>query len=63
MFFGENELNIELLGVFKIKRNNFNHKSFDNREYDSLSIRTSGNAKFFVICFIDCSIDFKLIKC
>lgn len=46
MFFGENELNIELIGVFKIKRENFNHKSFDNREYDSLSIRTNGTAKF-----------------
>lgn len=46
MFFSENELSIELLGVFKIKREKFVHKSFDSRSYDSISIRLSGSGKF-----------------
>ncbi|MEE1075049.1 MAG: AraC family transcriptional regulator [Acutalibacteraceae bacterium] len=46
MFFGENEISLELLGVFKIKREAFNHKSFTSRSYDSLSIRLSGSGKF-----------------
>ncbi len=46
MFFAENELSIELLGVFKIKRASFKHKSFSNRAYDSISVRIDGNAEF-----------------
>ena len=46
MFFGENEISLELLGVFKIKREAFNHRSFTSRSYDSLSIRLSGSGKF-----------------
>lgn len=46
MFFVENEHAIELLGVFKLNREEFNHKSFNGRAYDSLSIRIKGSAKF-----------------
>ena len=46
MFFQKNDISAELLGVFKIKRENFNNTSFGGRAYDSLSIRLSGSAKF-----------------
>lgn len=46
MFFDENELVLDLLGVFKITRNKFNHESFDGRTHDSLGFRLSGNASF-----------------
>lgn len=46
VFFSNNEIFIELLGVFKIKRQNFRHKSIDNRSYDSLSIRIHGSGIF-----------------
>lgn len=46
MFFSENELSLELLGVFKINRDGYEHKSFDHRSYDSLSIRLKGSGKF-----------------
>ena len=46
MFFSESDLSLELLGVFKIKRTDFTHKSFDSRGYDSISIRLHGSAKF-----------------
>lgn len=46
MFFSKNDISAELLGVFKIKRENFNHHSFGGRAYDSLSIRLAGSAKF-----------------
>ena len=40
MFFSESDLSIELLGVFKINRDKYDHKSFENRGYDILSFRT-----------------------
>jgi AraC-like DNA-binding protein len=46
MFFKNDELSIELLGVFKITRQEYRNKSFDNRVYDSLSIRLKGIGKF-----------------
>ena len=39
MFFKENELILELLGVFKITRNQFFHESIDGRAYDCLGFR------------------------
>ena len=46
MFFNDNELVLDLLGVFKITRNKFNHESFDGRAHDSLGFRLSGNGSF-----------------
>ena len=46
MFFNENELVLDLIGVFKITRNKFDHESFDGRTYDCLGFRLSGNAVF-----------------
>ena len=46
MFFSENDLSIELLGVFKINRSVYDHKSFEGRGYDILSIRLKGKGKF-----------------
>lgn len=46
MFFSENELSLELLGVFKIKRSETAIKSFDKRHYDSLSVRLEGRGQF-----------------
>ena len=46
MFFSENELSLELLGVFKIKREVFSLKSNNSRNYDSLSIRLCGRGVF-----------------
>lgn len=45
MFFAETQLSLELLGIFKIKRGAGARDSFD-RNYDSLSIRLDGCAKF-----------------
>ena len=45
MFFAESELSLELLGIFKIKRDAGARESFD-RSYDSISIRLDGSAKF-----------------
>ena len=46
MFFSESDLSLELLGVFKINRKEYDHKSFDGRGYDILSFRLKGNGKF-----------------
>lgn len=46
MFFSESDLSIELLGVFKINRDKYDHKSFENRGYDILSFRLKGRGKF-----------------
>lgn len=45
MFFAESELSLELLGIFKIKREAGARESFE-RSYDSISIRLDGSAKF-----------------
>ena len=46
MFFAENEIYAELLGVFKIKREKYVNKTAYKRNYDSLSIRLSGRGQF-----------------
>lgn len=46
MFFSCDELKIELSGVFKIKRESDTVKTSDDREYDSISIRTKGSGTF-----------------
>lgn len=46
MFFSEDELSLELLGVFKLQRNEFSLKSNNTRSYDSLSIRLRGRGVF-----------------
>lgn len=46
MFFSENDISLELLGVFKIKRiEEFNKKSHE-RNYDTISIRLAGKCAF-----------------
>ncbi len=47
MFFSEDALSLELLGVFKIvRRDNFSEKHSYKRGYDSLSIRVAGKGEF-----------------
>ena len=46
MFFAENELSLELLGVFKISRKTEKTQKSHQRNYDSLSLRLSGSGKF-----------------
>lgn len=46
MFFAENELSLELSGVFKISRKTEKVQKSHPRNYDSLSIRLSGSGKF-----------------
>lgn len=46
MFFSENDITVELLGVFKLTRKDFVLKSASKRNYDSLSIRTEGRGHF-----------------
>lgn len=46
MFFSQTELSLELLGIFKIKREKGEQKSAKPRSYDALSIRLSGSALF-----------------
>ena len=46
MFFAENDITVELLGVFKLTRKDYFLKSASNRNYDSLSIRTEGTGHF-----------------
>lgn len=46
MFFCENELSVELLGVFKLKREEMFSKSNTQRGYDSISMRLRGRANF-----------------
>lgn len=45
MFFSDNNIALELLGVFKIKRQKLSRKSIDNRIYDSISIRLWGKGQ------------------
>jgi len=42
MFFSENDLTLEILGVFKINRGKYNLHASRERNYDSISIRTDG---------------------
>lgn len=46
MFFSDSELSLELLGIFKIKRERSEGKTQNTRSYDSISIRTRGSAYF-----------------
>ena len=46
MFFSENDISLDLLGVFKIKREAFSLKSAVARNYDSISTRLSGRGVF-----------------
>lgn len=46
MFFSEQDITAELLGVFKLKRGSFRHNSVQERYYDTLSIRIQGEATF-----------------
>lgn len=46
MFFAENDLSLELLGVFKIKRGRRALDSKNDRIYDSLSVREGGVGVF-----------------
>lgn len=46
MFFSDNELSLDLLGIFKITRNTDRRISYNNRYYDSISIRLKGSALF-----------------
>lgn len=46
MFFSENELSLELLGVFKLKREEMYSKSTEARSYDSISYRLAGRGYF-----------------
>ena len=46
MFFAENDISLELLGVFKIRREEIALKSASQRNYDSISIRTRGRGFF-----------------
>ena len=46
MFFSENELSLELLGIFKLKRGEMVLKSNSVRNYDSISLRLRGRGYF-----------------
>ncbi|MBQ4119637.1 MAG: AraC family transcriptional regulator [Clostridia bacterium] len=46
MFFAENELSLELLGIFKISRKTEKVQKSHSRNYDSISLRLSGSGKF-----------------
>lgn len=46
MFFQEEDMNIELIGVFKLKREKGMHNSTSDRYYESLSMRISGGGVF-----------------
>ncbi len=46
MFFAENELSLELLGVFRINRKTKITEESHPRNYDSISLRLSGGGKF-----------------
>ena len=48
MFFAENEILLDMVGVFKIKRENYSLKTPKSRNYDSLSIRLHGTGKFTI---------------
>ena len=46
VFYSDEDTTVELLGVFKLKRGVFRHKSFSGRHYDSLCIRLEGTGTF-----------------
>ena len=46
MFFSDQGTNVELLGVFKLKRGTYRHKSSGTRYYDGLSMRLNGSTTF-----------------
>lgn len=46
MLFSNNEISLEILGVFKLDRQDYNHKSHNKRAYDSISIRLEGSGTF-----------------
>ena len=46
MFFSNDEISFELLGVFKINRSAFKRNSRNYRVYDSISLRTKGKGRF-----------------
>jgi len=46
LFFSASSLSLELLGVFKIKRGICALESYDERSYDSISIRIEGTGHF-----------------
>ncbi len=46
MFFSENELSLELIGVFKLSREKYHKQTSHNRSYDSISIRLNGAGNF-----------------
>ena len=46
MFFSENELSLELIGVFKLDRQSYTKMTSHARSYDSISIRHSGTGNF-----------------
>ena len=46
MFFSENELSLELLGIFKLERAESTTKANMQRNYDSLSVRLAGSGEF-----------------
>lgn len=46
MFFSENELSLELLGVFKLTRGKYAIHSNNQRNYDSISLRIDGSNHF-----------------
>lgn len=46
MFFSENELSLELLGVFKLTRGKYSIHSNNQRNYDSISLRIDGSNHF-----------------
>ncbi len=46
MFFSENELSLELNGVFKLSREKYHKQTSHSRNYDSISIRLSGSGNF-----------------
>lgn len=48
MFFSESELSLDLIGAFKIRRENHSLKTPKSRQYDSLSIRLCGKGKFTI---------------
>lgn len=46
MFFSNDQVSLDLLGVFRIRRNSVKRTSIENRNYDSISIRLSGCGHF-----------------
>ena len=46
MFFSQSELSLEFLGIFMIKRGVSTSSTYNDRCYDSISIRLDGHAQF-----------------